>query len=1357
MSNYLMNLLFITIIIINLSQIILIPECEFDEDYYSCKSMQNEDFSVPEYLDDYGFQTPNKYDIHGLYKESYQDMGFFVGYARLNYSSNKDRCSITFITRINPKVGKEGIDYYILYKFGAEETRNKTKEFSSKNDSYPEGISLSARAILKKAGFNLTLELEEEYFIWDNPTIIQSSEYKNGQKGAIVELYGWPYDDITEECDFISHAGYLGLKIFCPNEHLQSRDETVGTILNPWWYGVQVVSYKLESRSGNKKQLKKMINKCRSVNLRVYTEITINHMTGLGNDCYDNHTLSDCSHYGAKEGTAGSPFWTFFNIIENNPYTNQKFQNEYPGVPFFPSDFHCFELINDWDDPISLSNGYLSGLVDVNTEKEYPRQRIADFLTELISIGFSGIVITNARHIASFSMAQILKKFKDNLGNKFPDDLLIILLIENVKIDLVLCDLDSIINYGTNFDKYLQKERFKKEEIYQIKFWFKGCLAEEDYIMNYEPLCDYMIDIDVDRWVISLEYSDDINMGHSEYNIYIKDKNIEIHRNIIIERMFKNPKYDWPIRFIFTSFSLYQGMNGIPDGKSSRAFCLTDSCKENTIDIPYRKAYNPLSTGYDCGNESNWIEGEYSRIHRDYLIVNAMRSWMFPKNPMMTKEELYGMERYKALKMNCSKKCLTCDEESRKNNLCITCDKSKGFYPLINDSNNETKTYFDCYNYSSFYERIYFNSSEEAFKYCYKTCKTCSKEGNEETPNCIIEDNDNICELYNYLEKKCNISGNQKNTNKELFIQNIIKEITNGYLDILLSNIIHDKQNLVIEDEYDTYQISTLSSQLKNTNISSVDLGECEIILKEHYDIDESEDLIIFKIEHFIPGFQIPIIEYYLFSQNGSIQLDLNICNEESIIYNLPVSINESEFYKYDISSDYYNDICYPYSSENNTDMTLSLRKRQFNYNNMSLCQNGCNLLGYNTTAKQVNCECKVENNKAFDRNNFDINSLFEKFVDIKNMVNYGVMKCYKLLFQKDGLISNIGSYAIIFIIFITLMEYIMFLIEGRIKYYIEIKNLVNNIIMEKKTTNKKRGKSIEQVQNKVEINKIILMENKRNKKGISVTEFGNKNENESEIKSVNEHEKENNFIEENEKKENNDILFKELIENKNDTELNSLIFKKAIKYDKRTCFEYYKSLIRNKQLLIFVFYTRNDYNSRMIKICLMFSSFGLYYTINALFFNDSTMNKIYEDEGKDNISYRIPQILYSTIISTFIKTVLTTFSLTERNILEIKSQKTSKSINDTTIKTLKIIKKKIIIFFVINFLFLIFFWYYLSSFCAVYKNTQVYLIKDTIISFCISLVYPFLINIVPSILRIIALKKEKKLLYKISQWIALI
>ena len=64
-------------------------------------------------------------------------------------------------------------------------------------------------------------------------------------------------------------------------------------------------------------------------------------------------------------------------------------------------------------------------------------------------------------------------------------------------------------------------------------------------------------------------------------------------------------------------------------------------------------------------------------------------------------------------------------------------------------------------------------------------------------------------------------------------------------------------------------------------------------------------------------------------------------------------------------------------------------------------------------------------------------------------------------------------------------------------------------------------------------------------------------------------------------------------------------------------------------------------------------------------------------------------------------------------------------------------------------------FWYYLTCFNAVYKNTQVYLIENTFISFGFSLFYPFIINIIPTIVRnssIHSSDKNKEYLYKVSQ-----
>ena len=218
-----------------------------------------------------------------------------------------------------------------------------------------------------------------------------------------------------------------------------------------------------------------------------------------------------------------------------------------------------------------------------------------------------------------------------------------------------------------------------------------------------------------------------------------------------------------------------------------------------------------------------------------------------------------------------------------------------------------------------------------------------------------------------------------------------------------------------------------------------------------------------------------------------------------------------------------------------------------------------------------------------------------------------------------------------------------------------------------------------------------------------------------------------------------------------NDYEINSLIYKDALKIDKRTYFEYYFSLLRRKQILLFTFYINNDYNSKSIKICLFLFSFALYYLVNALFFNDATMHKIYINEGKYIFIYQLSNILYSTLISSIINIILKNLSLSEMNIIEIKNNKEK----EKNINKKKCLIIKFNLFFILDFLFLILFWYYISCFCAIYKNTQFHLIKDTLISFGLSLLYPVGLCLLPGIFRIPALrasKQDKECLYKISK-----
>ena len=151
-------------------------------------------------------------------------------------------------------------------------------------------------------------------------------------------------------------------------------------------------------------------------------------------------------------------------------------------------------------------------------------------------------------------------------------------------------------------------------------------------------------------------------------------------------------------------------------------------------------------------------------------------------------------------------------------------------------------------------------------------------------------------------------------------------------------------------------------------------------------------------------------------------------------------------------------------------------------------------------------------------------------------------------------------------------------------------------------------------------------------------------------------------------------------------------------------------------------------------------------------------MHKIYEDKGSYDILYQIP--LYSTLITSFINIILRTLSLSEKNIIEIKEQNNIEKAREKSKNVESWIRLKFIIFFILSISFMLFLWYFISCFCAVYKNTQMILIKDSLLSFGLSMLYPFGLNFFPGFFRIPALRaenKDKAILYRISLIISLI
>ena len=691
--------------------------------------------------------------------------------------------------------------------------------------------------------------------------------------------------------------------------------------------------------------------------------------------------------------------------------------------------------------------------------------------------------------------------------------------------------------------------------------------------------------------------------------------------------------------------------------------------------------------------------------------------------------------------------------------------------------NGEKKIYFQK-------KHIYIDicNKDDTYQYeyqniCYIKCPNETESSNSDEYLCELKCSENLpyeiistqecvenCTSEDLFNNKCKLNYQNSNLEDKMIndVQNYIQE-----------NNLSPNESKVFESNNNKYQIAPLGNQNDNENndISTIDIGECEQKIRKYYCIPDNEELLLFKIDVYKEGYNMPVVEYEIYRYKTGEKLELNICNGMTAEISVPTdSIDENKIYLYDPNSDFYNDVCYTYTSEKGTDVCLEDRKNEYIENNRTLCEEDCSFNGYDTKTKKAKCQCKIKINLLMiSEITIDKTKLKDSFTNLPTVANFWVMKCYTVLFSKIGILNNIGAYILIPIIILQIIFIIIFykrdypLIKKVINYIVYIKKnykgriltiknnknehelkLQNNKIIknklkiknenkDNKTEPKKNLKKLEDNKKKDDIKKVdikfeikiddklinVIKENKEKDEINNSQKENNKEFIEKEKPNINTRIKEpiyiqyqrlknENIIKDNNppyknrakrlKRKNNtsihslrtnDLIFNKndcnldlshnLINNKkkddikqlnnkldkidihkimkkNDYELNILKYEEALLIDKRTYIEYYFSLLKINHLLFFPF-RNNDYNSIMIKIYLFFFSFDLYFAINALFFSDSTMHKIYEDGGSFDFIYQIPQILYSIIISSFVNALVKFFSLSEKKIIEIKNE----------------------------------------------------------------------------------------------------
>ena len=791
----------------------------------------------------------------------------------------------------------------------------------------------------------------------------------------------------------------------------------------------------------------------------------------------------------------------------------------------------------------------------------------------------------------------------------------------------------------------------------------------------------------------------------------------------------------------------------------------------------------------------------------------------------------------------CYNTCKKCSQSGNDTN--NNCDECLNNYIFLNESSVPSKNcYRECIYFFYFNETDQYVCTEsnicpspynkliEEKKKCIDECKKddefsfnfnniCVKECPENTKididekKCLESCLPNQIELGNYCYNNLPNNFNQFSNN-----QNNILINNNDKFQEQLSNILQQAyspengNSITIQRDDDIiFQITDSKKELellKNksnniNNISIIDLGDCEIKLRETYHINENDSLIFVKNEKKSNKASGKKVDFDVYEPYNKTKLNLSICDGTSINIIIPVVLSEEtkELYEkmkesgydmFNINDPFYQDICTPFDSEDGTDMPLSDRINYIFNNDDTKCQSNCKLSVYSLESQYLNCSCSP-NEDANDENNviieeFTAKKIYESFYEVLKYSNYDIFKCFNIINNKNIILKNIGSIIIIIYFCVYLICLIIFIIKGinplktRLKNNIEKSNEKNNLKLKNnfdflfyppqknKSKSKNKSKNKSENKSKNEKNTVVIFANN------SDTKKNNKKIKKRKIKThiIKDKEKtntkdkflmlsSNNNLNISPSEQNTNLnLKKETLKIKtkidneekkeyDDFELNELEYTEEIKYDKRSLWQMYWATLKREHLIIFTFINCKDYNLLYIKLTRFVTLMAGDMALNAFFFSDKSMHKLFLNYGKYDFFQQIPQIVYSTIISQLIEVFLCFLSLTDKHIYQIKSA--LKTISKAKIEQIiKCVYIKLTIFYIFTFICFVVYWYIISVFCGVYRNTQKHFIKDSIISFSICLAYPFILYFLSASLRICSLRLSKnrlKCIYNLS------
>ena len=847
-----------------------------------------------------------------------------------------------------------------------------------------------------------------------------------------------------------------------------------------------------------------------------------------------------------------------------------------------------------------------------------------------------------------------------------------------------------------------------------------------------------------------------------------------------------------------------------------------------------------------------------------------------PSNPPVTPTEAQTTSPTPIKNTKCKSETL----ESSNYDLCTECSNERGYFSAQFSDNSALHGFLECYNSDTKPNNFYFDNSEQIYKQCYKTCKTCNEGGNEiinnclecennyikkpddpDTTNCVINckymyyynsygqykcTNGNLCpdEAKIYIEplNKCTGDCSKENIYKNKYggkcLENCpenthpnennicIDENLNScsktdnkmekkqILDLNEINI--NSKNYAEEFSYTTKHVSHFFNNLYSIliykdlkcieelslDMPKVDFGSCFNKVIQNLDPPTNDNIIIALIEkltfkkklttflfyHPITGEKIDI---------GTICSDEQVTVKESVLYQLNnsnIDLESALFLVkqgidiFNISHEFYNDICYIFDSPNGKDITLKDRILTY-YPNITLCDDGCIGNGVDLNSMESICECKFNNLINNDiLNNQILGEALGGITDFISSSNIFVLKCFKQVFIIKQILKNVGSYIIIGITLIEIVCSILFFSLSMIKVfryiykltelykkYIKHKNKnssknVNkynkNAPPKKEEKNKKVDFRIKSANLKIkpinyEYTKNVVIPHKSDSsRKINDHHDLIKKDQTNDIKVFN-YETEMNEMFTNTNLENSDnnedINIKEYLK----PEFDEMEYDDAIKYDDRKFCEFYWDRLKDKQIIINTFFNKENLKPMTIKIIILLLNIELYFVVNGLFYSEEYISEIFHSNEKETFfsffKRSLKRFLYTTVVGVIIESIIEFIFLDENRIKRIFKREKDNfvQLKYEIYQFIKNLKKRFIFFIALCFILSIFSWYYVNCFNNVYPGVVIEWVKSSIVILIIMLILPVITGFIETILRALSFKCKSETLFEIKKYFA--